>query len=299
LKDLAKLSPSRWIQIIALVVTVSVVIALAHLIWRVTGLNDEDLKPDETHSSQAQSDNAGALASLLELAPFGRVATKETLPPTLLPLVLKGVVYSPDPSQSFALISTGGGPGQTWGIGQTPVDGAVIEAIDVDHLVLNVSGRRQALSFPPLSASGAAPPAPTAGNPIPSATDRQPGPAAALEGSAQAGQTSAVGTGAAPQSQSGSGLSSPGPSGAAGRGAMLSAAGLSVTTDGLRVGPDPSARLRQAGLQPGDLIRSLNGRPVADVASERQLIQRAILARSARVEVERDGTTLTLTLPLR
>ncbi len=299
MKDLAKLSPARWLQIIALVVTVSVVIALAHLIWRVTGLNDEGLKPAETRSSQGQSDNVGALASLLELAPFGRVAAKETLPPTLLPLVLKGVVYSPDPSQSFALISTGGGPGQTWGIGQSPVDGAVIEAIDVDHVVLDVAGRRQALSFPPLSSSGGAPAASPASNPNPSLTDPQPGPTATLEGSAQAGQASTVGTGAALQSQSGSVLSAPGPSGAAGRSAMLSAAGLSATTDGLRVGPDPSARLRQAGLQPGDLIRSLNGRPVADLASERQLIQRAILARSARVEVERDGTTLTLTLPLR
>ena len=81
--------------------------------------------------------------------------------------------------------------------------------------------------------------------------------------------------------------------------AALQSAGVSATSEGYRLGPDAPAQLLRAGLRPGDLIRSLNGRPVADLASDRQMFERAAAAGSARVELVRDGRTLTLTFPLR
>lgn len=299
MRNLSLRNPTHWARITAIVVIASVGLALAHLGWRISGLGDESLRPVEAALSRGPSTNQGALGSIIELAPFGRAPDEADLPETLLPLVLKGVVYSPEPSKSFALISTGGAPAQTWGVGQAPIEGAVIEAIEVERIVLGVDGRREALPFPSMSASGSAPAASATSTPSSPPASLQPDTGEAAVAAEQPIQRPADGSQAASSSRPGSATRSVVQSPASGPGALLSAAGLSATTDGLRVGPDPSARLKRAGLLPGDLIRSLNGRPVADIASERQMIERAILAGSARVEVERDGTTLTLTLPLR
>jgi general secretion pathway protein C len=81
--------------------------------------------------------------------------------------------------------------------------------------------------------------------------------------------------------------------------AAAGAAGVTATASGYRLGPNPSPELRRFGLQPGDVIETLNGQAVGDAGSDQQLFERARSAGQARVVVVRDGRRLTLNFPLR
>ena len=72
-----------------------------------------------------------------------------------------------------------------------------------------------------------------------------------------------------------------------------------ATPAGYRIGPNPSPELRRFGLQPDDVIESLNGRPVGEGASPQQLVESARQAGQARVVILREGRRLTVNLPLR
>jgi general secretion pathway protein C len=55
----------------------------------------------------------------------------------------------------------------------------------------------------------------------------------------------------------------------------------------------------QAGFQPGDLVTTVNGQRVGDVAQDQQYIDQIVAAGRATVEVQRDGQTIIMTFPLR
>lgn len=57
--------------------------------------------------------------------------------------------------------------------------------------------------------------------------------------------------------------------------------------------------LSQAGLQPGDVIVSVNGLPVGDIQSDRQQIDNVIAAGSARIEIVRGSRRFFVTASLR
>ena len=90
----------------------------------------------------------GELAAILAWAPFGG-GTPEPggLPVSKLGLILKGLVFAYGDG-STALISSGSGPVQVFIVGQAPVGNAVIEAIEIDRVILNVGGRREVLLLP-------------------------------------------------------------------------------------------------------------------------------------------------------
>jgi general secretion pathway protein C len=75
--------------------------------------------------------------------------------------------------------------------------------------------------------------------------------------------------------------------------------GVAATTEGYRVGDNPSAELRRFGLQPGDIIETLNGQAVGNAATDQQLFERARSAGQARVVVVRQGRRVTLNFSLR
>lgn len=281
-------SPVFWTRLVAIVVVASVGLALAHLTWRLVGWDDGRDRIATPDALAPPGGGSGGLASILALNPFGGDGGFDSLPASSLGLVLKGVIYSSDPSLSSALISSGGGPGQIFGVGQTVVGSAAIDAIEMDRVILNVGGRRESLAFPALPVAAGAPVSTGVTPPV------QSGPAVAVPPPPAPGAEPPA-SGAGPAARP----APSGQSGAANAAAALSGAGLAATSEGYRVGPEPSAQMRRAGLQAGDLIRSLNGRPVGDVASDQQLIERAVAAGSARVEVVRGGRSLTLTFPLR
>ncbi|MFC5346163.1 type II secretion system protein N [Brevundimonas staleyi] len=285
------------LRTVSVVVVGSLAVALAGLTWRLVGWDDgrtevavaDGLPPLGGAAAMPGAD--ADVARIVSLAPFGgATATVGGLSGSTLGLVLKGIISAYPPSASTALISVGEGPATIYGVGQTPVGDAVIESIEVDHVVLTSGGTRQRLDFPiPVvadPAAAAAPATPGAGitvTPAVSAATPPPPPAAApASGAALAAQPS--GPAAAP---------------AANVAAAAAGAGVTATASGYRIGPNPSAEIRRFGLQPGDVIETLNGEAVGVAGLDAALIERARAAGQARVVILREGRRLTVNLPLR
>lgn len=280
------------LRVVGVVVVGSLAVALAGLTWRLTGWNDgrsevaiaETLPPLGVSGGSVGGADAD-VARIIGLAPFGGGATVAGgLPGSSSGLVLKGVLMAVPASASTALIAAGEGPAALYSVGQGVAD-AVIEAIAMDHVILVVGGVRQRLDFPP-PAPGLAPP--EAAAPGTGMTVSPVAPAPAPIPPSPASQASDPGRG------QGQGGSVPTPASA-----MPGALGVTATAGGYRLGANPSAELRRFGLQPGDVIETLNGQAVGNAASDQQLFERARSAGQARVVVVRDGRRLTLNFPLR
>lgn len=295
------MSPERRdeiiLRVVSLVVVGSLAVALAGLTWRLTGWDDgrshvavaESVPPLGVQGSPGGD---GDVARIVGLAPFGGTAVgADGLPASSLGLILKGVLMAVPAEASTALISVGEGPAAIYAIGGSPAPNAVIEAIAMDHVVLNVGGTRERLDFPAPVAGVAPPPTtPGAGITVTPATPPSPEAAAALASASPVATAAAAAAPAPPPRDAG-----PTPSVAAAAGA----AGVTAGAGGYRIGANPSPELRRFGLQPGDVIESLNGQAVGDAASDQQLLERARSAGQARVVVVRDGRRITLNFPLR
>lgn len=282
------------LRVVSVVVVGSLALALAGLTWRLTGWDDgrDEVAVAETLAPSGGTAAPGAdadVARIVSLAPFGGGTAAGGLPSSTLGLVLKGILMAYPPGASTALIAVGEGPAAIYGVGQTPVGDAVIETIEVDHVILTSGGARQRLDFPepvavdPAAVSGATP---GAGITVTPATPVPP-PA-----TAPTPVTPAVGS--APTSSASGGAAT-----ASNAAAAAGAAGVTATSSGYRIGPNPSPELRRFGLQPGDVIETLNGQAVGDAGLDQQLIERARSSGQARVVILREGRRLTVNLPLR
>ena len=56
-----------------------------------------------------------------------------------------------------------------------------------------------------------------------------------------------------------------------------------------------STYLRQTGLQQGDIILSVNGKPTNQVGKSKQMIQTLLAEGSARIEIQRGSRTFFIT----
>jgi len=86
-------------------------------------------------------------------------------------------------------------------------------------------------------------------------------------------------------------------------GAVLSELGMSPVSDGeakgYKVGGSISqSTLTQAGLQQGDVILSVNGKPVGNAMNDSAMIEQAMASKRVRVEVQRDTRRFFLTVPV-
>ena len=288
------------LRTVSVIVVGSLAVALAGLTWRLVGW-DDGREAVAVAGSLAPLGGAAApgvdadVARIVSLAPFGGATAVGGVPASTLGLVLKGIISAYPASASTALISVGEGPATIYGVGQTPVGDAVIEQIEVDHVILISGGARQRLDFPapvavdPATVSGATP---GAGITVTPAAPPPPSPqaAAALAMSSPIASAAAAAQPAPRVADTGA---TPNVAAAAG------AAGVTATASGYRIGPNPSAEIRRFGLQPGDVIETLNGQAVGDAGLDQQLIERARAAGQARVVILREGRRLTVNLPLR
>lgn len=288
------------LRVVSVVVVGSLAVALAGLTWRLVGWDDgrdqvavADRLPPLGGAAAPGAD--ADVARIVSLAPFGGATATGGVAASTLGLVLKGIIMAYPASASTALISVGDGPATIYGVGQTPVGDAIIEQIEVDHVILSSGGTRQRLDFPqpvavdPASVSGTTP---GAGITVTPAAPPPPSPqaAAALALSSPIASAAAAAQPAPRVADTGA---TPNIAQAAG------AAGVTATASGYRIGPNPSAELRRFGLQPGDVIETLNGQAVGDAGLDQSLIERARSAGQARVVILRDGRRLTVNLPLR
>ena len=84
--------------------------------------------------------------------------------------------------------------------------------------------------------------------------------------------------------------------------ATLGSAGFTAVSDaeskGYRVGNDAQKVIRQAGLQPGDVVLSVNGKAVGVASSDGALIDQVMNSSRVRVEVQRGNRRFFLTVPV-
>ena len=224
------------------------------------------------------------IGPLLTLAPFGAPPEQpaETTPigETTLDLTLLGIVLRSDPAQSRALISTAGISGQ-YGPGNPITDRASLVNVAADHVILDVDGSLQTLSFPAPDGTAAAQSGPISG------TDR-------LLAAVTAQPT----------------ITEPPPETTqdyidlwrdriiANPGEVLTAIGLIPSADGYVIAEQHDSGVRRAGLRAGDLVKTVNGQAVGNVEQDRQLYDDIAASGMARIEIERDGRTIVMSFPL-
>ena len=276
-----------WVDILAALVIASIALALANLTWRLMGYHPVEPVAVPPANMAAGND----IAPLLALAPFG-IASGATVEQGGGDLVLKAIFASTNPADSVALIAGPDGEVIPVGIGDaTP--GGVVEAIDPEKVTLRTGSGLRVIGFNP--------DAPSTGDRGDGRTSSTPTPARPSgvesirslipEGSRNSGDSDTPPTPATPP---------PAPSPApAGRDTIAPSRQGATGSGGYRVGPALPAPLRAAGIRSGDVIRRLNGRTVNSGTSEGELLRQARAAGSARIELVRDGKSVSLTLPVR
>jgi general secretion pathway protein C len=248
-------------------VAASVGVALAGTTWRLLG--DPGVRLGATPVA-ARAAPPPDMATLVSLSPFGSVApTAAGAADTNV--VLRGILVAEPASASTALISVGGATPTAFYVGNA-VAGGTIEAIAPDRVVIASGAERRLLAFPDRSAGAA--------------------PTAASVAAATSPPVIATVSPAPP----------PPPSGAAGRTvnpqALLAGLGATPAADGFHVNA-PSPQARQAGLAAGDVISRVNGMAMAELMANPQALQTALANGTARVDLVREGSPLTLSVPLR
>lgn len=235
---------------------------------------------------------AGATATTENVA----VAAVETR----LPLELQAVfVATEEATESTAIIAEKGQSGRLYRLDMDLPGGATLEEVHSDHVVLARAGTRERLTFPHLMTGLASPldaGVPEASTfdqsidddayePMDTGTEAAPipdvpaefAPDASLEDYQSRLEEDPVGT--------------------------LESLGVEpLATDsaqGYRVGNlAQSPQLRQTGLQPGDVIVSVNGQPVGDVDADRMELANVLAKGSARIEVQRGSRRFFVTTSL-
>ncbi|MGN7999420.1 type II secretion system protein N [Sphingomonas sp. 22176] len=239
---------------------VSVAVALAGLTWRIAG--HAGTGAITLPSGRSGPAVAPDMAPAIALAPFGKPVVVDAPQPTSLPLELKGIVAAIPAELSTAFIAVSGAPATGFRVGQQ-VNGATIAAIQRDRVLFDNGGRREFLAFPDPSLSPeqrqAAAAAPPGAAPVPGAPPAAPPPAL------------------------------PGNSAAA-----LQKLGATQTAEGVRIGTNGPP-----GMQPGDVITSVNGTPMTDSQAANAAFAAAQAAGSAQIQILRDGRRISLTVPLR
>jgi general secretion pathway protein C len=218
---------------------------------------------------------------------------------TRLPLELQGVFVAEIAADSAAIVAQKGKPGTLYAIGQMLPGNAELVEVHTDHIVLRRAGVRETLTFPEVSARMIA-------NIVPSN-------AAALAATRPQLRNRNIGGGSQTR---GNTIGSP--QRAAERDivstyrklinddpeAALSGLGIAPVSQGASSGYRlgnlaDSPYLSQTGLQPGDVILSVNGRPVGDISRDKMEIDNVLAQGSARLEVQRGTRRFFVTASLR
>ena len=272
------------LQVLTAGVVILIAVSAAGVIWRISGL-DDGRERVALAPTQAGPTKPFDISPIVAWAPFGgAVATAQA---STSGLVLKAIFLAVPAEASSALIADGETPAVAVRPGEALPGGAVVQSIAVDYVLLSVGGQTERLDFPqPVVAEGqTAAPTPAAPATI-TVTPATPPAASAPSPAAAAGIAPSV------VEQYRQRLAGNAP-------AVAREMGVTATPQGYRVGNDLPAEMRAAGLQAGDVVSRVNNQPVGVDANPRAILDQAITSGGARVEVIRNGRTLTLSFPLR
>ncbi len=232
----------------------------------------------------ASADLGAILGDILDAGLFGHAPDDQedaALQPTArtrLPLTLQGVFVAEPASDSAAIIARKGQAGRLYAIGDELPGNATLRAVQAEQVILLRAGQHETLTFPegkPFRRVRAASPQERAEarplpDPPPSATPKDEPPPESAEELVERYRER---LNEDPQQLL----------------EELAVAPVSVgEAAGYRVGSLANLPyLSQTGLLAGDLILSVNGRPVGDVEADRSSIDKLLASGSARIEVQR------------
>ncbi|MEM8767707.1 MAG: type II secretion system protein N [Pseudomonadota bacterium] len=206
---------------------------------------------------------------------------------TRLPLELLGVFVAEEPEASAAIVAQKGKGGETYLIGATLPGNAKLIEVHPEHIVLRRAGARETLRFPQVASNQLLADPPSAPSPTPSA-GRSPPPTSA----APAETPRDLVTNYRDRSEND-------PEG------TLKDIGITPVADGSAQGyrlDDSATRspyLSQTGLQPGDVVLSVNGQPVGNIQQDRRQLDNILAQGSARIEVQRGTRRFFVTASLK
>ena len=276
-----------WLRRLLILVQWMFGLAIAYVIAN-TGLilmgesgseSNSTAKASQVVNSTQSMPPAPSLNSLIQRDLFGQsdsigtASASAPTTPTRLPLNLRAVFVSTDPGQSTAIISQRNNSGKLYSPGDMLPGNAKLASIEATRVILSRAGTREELAFK-------------------SDFKAKKGIQAATIAPQQAAQTSP----AAPANPQSYALQQINAQLAQDPDETLEKMGVSRRSDGgYRIGSTANQPfLAQSGLQPGDVVLSINGRPLGDINVDRLALTNLASAGSVSVELLRNGQALTI-----
>jgi|TARA_B110000967_G_scaffold80302_1_gene83053 general secretion pathway protein C len=244
--------------------------------------------------------------SNLEL--FGRHEDVDIVPQTIdapetkLNLELQGIFIAQDARFSTAIVAEKNKDGELFAIGDRLPGNAKLAAVFEDHVLIRRGTRMEKLLFsdskfqfvsdrPPgntLSRSGDG----ISGTPLSNQKDARD----------SIGNTNGSNNKSANNSANNSTISQYQEKLRSDLHGTLSEAGITPVSSGeskgYKVGAEAQGPIKQAGLQPGDVILSINGKPIGVAANDSMLMNQVMASSRVRVEVQRGTRRFFLTVPV-
>ena len=241
--------------------------------------SNSSAKASQVVNSTQSMPPAPSLNSLIQRDLFGQsdsigtASASAPTTPTRLPLNLRAVFVSTDPGQSTAIISQRNNSGKLYSPGDMLPGSAKLASIEATRVILSRAGTREELAFK-------------------SDFKAKKGIQAATIAPQQAAQTSP----AAPANPQSYALQQINAQLAQDPDETLEKMGVSRRSEGgYRIGSTANQPfLAQSGLQPGDVVLSINGRPLGDINVDRLALTNLASAGSVSVELLRNGQALTI-----
>ena len=286
---------------ILLIVLMSLTVANTALFFMET-MNSPGIIPDSTPASTSLITQPTFKVSSLEL--FGRLESVDIVaqtidaPETKLNLELQGIFITEDAKFSTAIVAKKGKIGELFAIGDKLPGNAILAAVLEDHVLIRRGTKMEKLLFSDSKFQFVSDEAPEntssrSGGGISAITRSQLGNARNSIRNANGSNNKSTNNKTLTQYQEKLRNDLHG---------TLSEAGITPVSidesNGYKVGADAQAAVKQAGLQPGDMILSINGRPVGVASNDTALMAQVMASSRVRVEVQRGTRRFFLTVPV-
>jgi len=318
LSDFISRYVSRYDRKIAMMISLALVItmslSLANGVWFFMENLDNSGDSASVLISPAKNTSSKSHIDISKLNIFGKTQSKTVsrnitnVPKTSLNLELQGIFASENSSESRALIAPKGKSGELYNIGDKLPGNATLDSVFMGYVLIKRGSRVEKLAFPegslanntlsltndPNRPINSSPNASRLQNVRERILNRQSGNRVNrnISPSKQYQTADLQQSLAAYQNRLNSEPD-----------AVLSELGMSPVSvgkaSGYRIGSQVSTPLLQrSGLQKGDVVLSVNGRPVGNVANDQGLIDQVVSAKRARVEVQRGTRKFFITIPI-
>jgi general secretion pathway protein C len=168
MRDFQNVSTQQWLdrtsrtlpRVLTLVFVVAIAWQLVQLTWLLLERSPEEsasIAPPPASAANAprKSVNVQAIvdAHLFGVQQAATAQDASTAPQTQMNLVLAGTWAAEDPSKGFAFIGESANAARMYGVGKSVRQGTVLHAVYADRVILDTSGKLEALMLPRLSSA--------------------------------------------------------------------------------------------------------------------------------------------------